>query len=59
MGVTHVCEDVRGERLARGLRARTHGRVLLATGPLHGRRVLVGPLGGRRAARSCARGILC
>lgn len=45
---TYVREDVRGQRLSGGLRARTHGGVLLAGGPLHGRRVLVGPLGRRR-----------
>lgn len=46
---TYVREDVRGQRLSGGLRARAHGGVLLARRPLHGRGVLVGPLGGRRS----------
>lgn len=56
---TDVREDVRGQRLARGLRARAHGGVLLARGPLHGRRVLVGPLGRRRRRARLARARSC
>lgn len=58
-GETHVSKDVRGQRLSRSLRTRTHRGVLLAWRPLHRRWVLVGPLGRRwsratgRTAHSC------